>query len=88
MYVFNSLIDNVVCYGVLLVVDVLCVGSIVNLDIILEKGGYIVDFSKIYLIGEVDYVVCWFVWVICEVMWKGIGVVWLGVMLGDIGFVI
>lgn len=88
LYVFNILIDNVVCYGVFSIIDVLCNGQIVNFDIILEKNGYIVDFSIIYLVGEVDYVVCRLVQIVYQVMWKGIVVVCFGVCLGDIGYVI
>lgn len=61
---------------------------IVNVDIIFEKVGMIVDFSKMYLIGDVFLLVCWLVKIIYEVMWKGIEVVKSGVMLGDIGYVI
>jgi methionyl aminopeptidase len=87
-YVLNSSIDNVVCHGVPSAADVLRAGSIVNLDITLEKGGYIADSSKTYLIGEVDYAARRLVRVTREAMWKGIGVVRPGATLGDIGFAI
>jgi methionyl aminopeptidase len=87
-YVLNSSIDNVVCHGVPSSDDILRSGSIVNLDITLEKGGYIADSSKTYLIGEVDYAAKRLVRVTREAMWKGIGVVRPGATLGDIGFAI
>ncbi|MCX2919635.1 type I methionyl aminopeptidase [Stenotrophomonas rhizophila] len=87
-YVLNSSIDNVVCHGVPSADDILRSGSIVNLDITLEKGGYIADSSKTYLIGEVDYAAKRLVRVTREAMWKGIGVVRPGATLGDIGFAI
>jgi methionine aminopeptidase len=87
-YVLNSSIDRVVCHGVPSADDILRSGSIVNLDITLEKNGYIADSSKTYLIGEVDYAAKRLVRVTREAMWKGIGVVRPGATLGDIGFAI
>jgi len=87
-YVLNSSIDNVVCHGVPSADDILRSGSIVNLDITLEKGGYIADSSKTYLIGEVDYAAKRLVRGTREAMWKGIGGVRPGATLGDIGFAI
>ncbi|MBB1191840.1 M24 family metallopeptidase, partial [Klebsiella pneumoniae] len=40
---------------VAVVTDVVRNGQIVNLDITLEKNGYIADSSTTYLVGEVDY---------------------------------
>ena len=87
-YVLNSSIDRVVCHGVPSSDDILRSGSIVNLDITMEKNGYIADSSKTYLIGEVDYAAKRLVRVTREAMWKGIGVVRPGATLGDIGFAI
>ncbi len=87
-YVLNSSIDNVVCHGVPSPDVILRGGSIVNLDITLEKDGYIADSSKTYLIGEVDYAAKRLVRVTREAMWKGIAVVRPGATLGDIGFAI
>jgi methionyl aminopeptidase len=87
-YVLNSSIDNVVCHGVPSADDVLRSGSIVNLDITLEKDGFIADSSKTYLIGEVDFQAKRLVRVTREAMWKGIAVVRPGVTLGDVGFAI
>ncbi|MEG2805672.1 type I methionyl aminopeptidase [Stenotrophomonas sp.] len=87
-FVLNSSIDSVVCHGVPSADAILRSGSIVNLDITLEKNGYIADSSKTYLIGEVDYAAKRLVRVTREAMWKGIGVVRPGATLGDIGFAI
>jgi len=87
-YALNSSIDNVVCHGVPSPDVILRSGSIVNLDITLEKDGYIADSSKTYLIGEVDYAAKRLVRVTREAMWKGIAVVRPGATLGDIGFAI
>jgi len=87
-YVLNTSIDTVVCHGVPSAHDVLRGGSIVNLDITLEKNGFIADSSKTYLIGEVDYAAKRLVRVTREAMWKGIEVVRPGATLGDIGFAI
>ena len=87
-YVLNTSIDTVVCHGVPSANDILRAGSIVNLDITLEKNGLIADSSKTYLIGEVDYAAKRLVRVTREAMWKGIEVVRPGATLGDIGFAI
>jgi methionyl aminopeptidase len=87
-YVLNSSVDNVVCHGVPSAAEILRSGSIVNLDITLEKNGFIADASRTYLIGEVDYQAKRLVRVTREAMWKGIEVVRPGATLGDIGFAI
>lgn len=50
-FVLNCSINEVVCHGVPSSTRVLQDGDIVNLDITLEKNGYIADSSKTYLIG-------------------------------------
>jgi methionyl aminopeptidase len=87
-YVLNSSIDNVVCHGIPSASDILRDGSIVNLDITLEKNGYIADSSKMYLIGEVSHQAKRLVSSTREAMWKGIATVRPGATLGDIGFAI
>lgn len=47
-YVLNSSINDVVCHGVPSDTDVLRSGDIVNIDITLEKNGFIADSSKMY----------------------------------------
>ena len=87
-YVLNSSIDNVVCHGIPSASDILRRGSIVNLDITLEKNGYIADSSRMFLIGEVSHPAQRLVRVTNEAMWKGIAAVRPGATLGDIGFAI
>ena len=87
-YVLNSSIDNVVCHGIPSASDILRDGSIVNLDITLERNGYIADSSKMYLIGEVSHQARRLVSSTRDAMWKGIATVRPGATLGDIGFAI
>lgn len=87
-YVLNSSIDTVVCHGVPSSKDILRSGSIVNLDITLEKNGYIADSSRMFLIGEVSHPAQRLVRITNEAMWKGIAAVRPGATLGDIGYAI
>ena len=87
-YVLNASIDNVVCHGVPSATDVLRDGQIVNLDITLEKDGYIADSSTTYLVGEVSYAARRLARTTYEAMWKGIAEVRPGARLGDIGHAI
>lgn len=87
-YVLNSSINEVICHGVPNTRDILKDGDIVNLDITLEKNGYIADSSKTYLIGNVSAAARRLVRVTQEAMWKGIRAVRPGATLGDIGFAI
>ena len=50
-FVLNCSINHVVCHGVPSTQEVLRAGDIVNFDITLEKGGYIADSSKTYVVG-------------------------------------
>lgn len=87
-YVLNASVDNVICHGVPSADDVLRSGQIVNLDITLEKNGYIADSSTTYLVGEVSYPARRLVRATYEAMWKGIAAVRPGARLGDIGHAI
>ncbi|WMJ71435.1 type I methionyl aminopeptidase [Stenotrophomonas sp. 24(2023)] len=87
-YVLNASIDDVVCHGMPSHQDVLRSGQIVNLDITLEKNGYIADSSTTYLVGEVDYAARRLVRTAYQAMWKGIAAVRPGARLGDIGHAI
>ncbi|MCG6538744.1 type I methionyl aminopeptidase [Pseudomonas sp. KSR10] len=84
-FVLNCSINDVVCHGVPSQSEVLRDGDIVNLDITLEKNGYIADSSKTYLVGEVSPAAKRLVQVTYEAMWKGIRAVRPGARLGDIG---
>ena len=87
-FVLNSSRNQVVCHGVSSADEVLKSGDIVNLDITLEKDGFIADSSKTYLIGTVGPQARRLVRTTYEAMWKGIQAVRPGAKLGDIGFAI
>ncbi len=87
-FVLNSSINTVVCHGVPSADDVLRDGDIVNFDITLEKGGYIADSSKTYMVGEVSPAAKRLVLSTYEALWKGIRQVRPGARLGDIGHAI
>jgi len=84
-FVLNSSVNEVVCHGVPSQSDVLHDGDIVNLDITLEKNGYIADSSKTYLVGEVSPAARRLVQTTYDAMWLGIQSVRPGARLGDIG---
>ncbi len=87
-HVLNASIDSVVCHGMPSASDVLRSGQIVNLDITLEKNGYIADSSTTYLVGEVAYPARRLVAAAYQAMWQGIAAVRPGARLGDIGHAI
>lgn len=87
-YVLNSSLNHVVCHGVPSDTQILKSGDIVNLDITLEKGGYIADSSKMYLIGDVMPNARRLVDITYEAMWAGIKTVKPGATLGDVGYAI
>ncbi|MBR7799840.1 type I methionyl aminopeptidase [Undibacterium fentianense] len=87
-YALNSSRNHVVCHGVPSPTEILQNGDIVNLDITLEKHGFIADSSKTYLVGEVAPAAKRLVQVTYEALWKGIKAVRPGARLGDIGFAI
>jgi len=87
-YALNASRNSVVCHGVPSDSEILQSGDIVNLDITLEKNGYIADSSKTYLVGEVSPAAKRLVKVTYEAMWKGIRAVRPGAHLGDVGHAI
>jgi len=87
-YVLNSSLNHVVCHGVPSETQRLKNGDIVNIDITLEKGGYISDSSKTYMIGEVTPLARKLVDETYEAMWQGIRAVKPGATLGDVGYAI
>ncbi|AYA62628.1 type I methionyl aminopeptidase [Alteromonas sp. RKMC-009] len=87
-YVLNSSVNEVVCHGVPSVAKKLREGDIVNVDITLEKNGFIADSSKMYCIGKVSPIAKKLVDTTYEAMWKGIETVKPGATLGDIGHAI
>ncbi|HSX56380.1 MAG TPA: type I methionyl aminopeptidase [Sphingomonas sp.] len=87
-YVLNCSINHVVCHGVPDADEIIRDGDIINLDITLEKNGFIADSSKTYMVGDVAPAAKRLVRVAQEAMWKGIEQVRPGAHLGDIGFAI
>jgi methionyl aminopeptidase len=87
-YVLNCSINHVVCHGVPDPGEIIRDGDIINLDITLEKNGFIADSSKTYLVGNAPPAAMRLVRVAQEAMWKGIKQVRPGAHLGDIGFAI
>lgn len=87
-YVLNSSINEVVCHGVPSPAKKLKERDIVNIDITLEKNGYIADSSKMYTIGEVLPLAQKLVDVTYDAMWQGIKCVKPGATTGDIGHAI
>jgi methionyl aminopeptidase len=87
-FVLNCSINAVVCHGVPSQTEILKDGDIVNLDITLEKNGFIADSSKTYMIGEVPAAARRLVRTTYEALWKGIRAVKPGATLGDIGHAI
>jgi len=71
-YALNTSVDHVVCHGMPKVDEVLKEGSIINVDITLEQGGYIADSSKMYSIGEVSDDARRLVETTYAALWKGI----------------
>ncbi|RSV32018.1 type I methionyl aminopeptidase [Sphingomonas sp. ABOLH] len=84
-YVLNSSINDVVCHGVPDAAAIVRDGDIINLDITLEKDGFIADSSKTYMIGTVTPQARRLVQAAQGAMWAGIAQVRPGARLGDIG---
>ncbi|MEJ6393969.1 type I methionyl aminopeptidase [Gymnodinialimonas sp. 2305UL16-5] len=87
-FVMNSSRNNVVCHGIPGADDIIGDGDIINLDITLEKNGFIADSSKTFVIGAAPPAARRLVRVAQSAMWEGIRQVRPGAHLGDIGFAI
>lgn len=87
-YVLNTSVNEVVCHGVPSVHYRLKNTDIVNVDITLEKEGFIADSSKMYVLSGASPLAKKLVNVTYESMWKGIACVKPGATLGDIGHAI
>lgn len=87
-YVLNASVNHVVCHGVPSEAQALKSGDIVNVDITLEKNGFIADSSKMYLIGDVKPIAKRLVDKTYEALWEGIRAVKPGATLGDVGHAI
>lgn len=87
-YVLNTSINEVVCHGVPKASQILKSSDIINLDITLEKGGFIADSSKMYVMPDATPLAKKLCSVTYESMWQGIKQVKPGARLGDIGHAI
>ena len=87
-YVLNASVNHVVCHGIPSDKQILKTGDIVNVDITLEKDGFIADSSKMYLIGDVIPYAKRLVDKTYEALWQGIEAVKPGATLGDVGYAI
>ncbi|WP_444899519.1 type I methionyl aminopeptidase [Microbulbifer sp. VAAC004] len=87
-YSLNTSINEVVCHGMPREGQVLRDGDIVNVDITLEKSGYIADSSKMYMIGNVTPIAKKLVQCCYDAMWAGIHTVKPGATFGDVGHTI
>ncbi|MDP2572043.1 type I methionyl aminopeptidase [Vibrio penaeicida] len=87
-YALNSSINHVVCHGIPDERDILKNSDIVNIDITLEKNGYIADSSKMYVMPEASPQARQLVQATYDAMWQGIRAVKPGATLGDVGYAI
>lgn len=87
-YVLNSSLNDVVCHGVPKANQILKNGDIVNLDITLEKNGFIADSSKMFVMPGATPLAKKLVEVTYQAMWQGISQVKPGARLGDVGHAI
>lgn len=87
-YALNTSINEVVCHGVPDEKSILNNRDIINVDITLEKNGFITDSSKMYMVGDVSPMAKKLVKTAHEAMWQGIKAVKPGATLGDIGYAI
>ncbi|WP_158768491.1 type I methionyl aminopeptidase [Paraglaciecola sp. L1A13] len=84
-FALNSSVNEVVCHGVPNDNYKLKRKDIVNLDITLEKNGFITDSSKMYIMSDASPLAKRLVDKTYEAMWAGIRKVKPGATLGDIG---
>lgn len=84
-FVLNSSINEVVCHGVPTSHQILKPRDIINIDITLEKGGFIADSSKMYVMSEASPIAKRLVKTTYDAMWAGIKKVKPDATLGDIG---
>lgn len=87
-YALNASVNEVVCHGMPSEAYRLKAKDIINIDITLEKNGFIADSSKMYVLEEASADAKRLVARTYEAMWKGIRAVRPGATLGDIGFAI
>lgn len=87
-YSLNTSVNDVVCHGVPNDKFPLKTKDILNVDITLEKNGFISDSSKMYILSAASPEAKRLVKTTYEAMWKGIKAVKPKATLGDIGYAI
>ncbi|UXI00117.1 type I methionyl aminopeptidase [Photobacterium sp. TY1-4] len=87
-YALNTSINEVICHGMPSEQKKLGQRDIINVDITLEKDGFIADSSKMYVMPEATPIARKLVDVTYQAMWQGIRMVRPGARLGDIGHAI
>lgn len=87
-YSLNTSINEEVCHGMPSTDRYLNSTDIINIDITLEKNGFIADSSKMYVLKEASRAARELVKKTYAAMWCGIKVVKPGATLGDIGYAV
>ncbi|MFQ6548318.1 type I methionyl aminopeptidase [Aestuariibius sp. 2305UL40-4] len=87
-FVLNCSINHVVCHGIPDQDEIVHDGDIINLDITLEKDGFIADSSKTYVVGNASAAARRLVRIAQGALWQGIRQVRPDGHLGDIGHAI
>ena len=85
LYSVNTSPNHVICHGMPSASEILKKGDIVNVDVTVEKGGYIGDSSKMFCVGAVAEHARRLVDVTQQALYKSIRQVKPGATLGDIG---
>lgn len=81
-------INHVVCHGIPSNNKFLKNGDIINIDVTVQKDGFIGDTSKMFLVGNVKPFAEKLVRITQECLYKAIEIVRPGIKLGDIGHLI
>lgn len=87
-YSLNTSINEEVCHGMPHAERYLSSSDIINIDITLEKNGFIADSSKMYVLSGASQAARVLVKKTYAAMWCGIKVVKPGATLGDIGYAV
>jgi methionyl aminopeptidase len=87
-YALNTSLNEVVCHGMPSTQAVLRSKDIINVDITLEKDGFVADSSKSYIMPDASIQARRLVKTSYDAMWKGIATVKPGARLGDVGYAI
>jgi len=81
-------INHVVCHGIPSDKKILKGGDVLNIDVTVQKDGYIGDTSKMFLVGKVPPYAEKLVKITQECLYQAIQLIKPGVHLGDIGHII